>query len=131
MPRIAVVDDDTTMLELMAEIVGEHDWDILPVQDTHTINDVARHEQPDAVIFDFCPGMLSTRWELLHRLKTEPATASIPVIIWLSDPRQFADQHEWLAAQNIPILSKPFELVDLHAHLDVLIDQPSVLMGCS
>lgn len=40
MPRIAVVGADPTMLELMAEIVGDHGWDMFPVQDGQTVNEV-------------------------------------------------------------------------------------------
>jgi CheY-like chemotaxis protein len=132
MPRIAVVDDNASILELMAEIGRDHDWEILPVRDRYSVNDVAIHEQPDAVIFDFYPGTLNTRWELLRQLRTEPATASIPVIIWSTDTGQFAEKQEWLDVQHIAILSKPFELGDLYAHLDLLrVDNVRSRMGIS
>ena len=120
MPRIAVVDDDPSMLALMAEVVRECEWDMLPVQDSDTVNDVARQYRPDAVLFDFHAGVMQPRWEPFRRLKAKPDTSSIPVIIWSSDSGLFADRREWLAQHVIPILTKPFELVDLFAQLELI-----------
>ena len=38
MPRIVVVDDDTTLLEPMADIVRESLWEMFPVQDCQTLS---------------------------------------------------------------------------------------------
>lgn len=118
MPRLAVVDDDPTMLELLVDVVAEHNWEMLHVPEGDTVPEVVRHELPDAVLLAVGPVMAPTRWDLLHRLLAEPATAAIPIIIWSSDPRQFKDQRAWLETHQIPILSKPFELNDLYHHLD-------------
>jgi CheY-like chemotaxis protein len=131
MPRIAVVDDDPRALELAAEIVQGRGWDVLPVHGSPTVGEVVGRAKPDAVIFDFHTGVMGTAWELLERLTDDPATCSIPLMIWSADFRSFEGKQEWFDAHHIPVLSKPFELEDLYAQLDRLLVQPTVRMSVS
>jgi CheY-like chemotaxis protein len=128
LPRIAVVDDDPTLLELMTDIVRERGWEMLPVKDDATITAVAGQEALVAVLVEIHPAVRDARWELLHRLKADPATSSIPLILWSSDTRMFQDHQEWLDAHQVLMLARPFELTDLYAHLDLLDSQTSTVM---
>jgi CheY-like chemotaxis protein len=64
----------------------------------------AREERPDVIILDLVmPGL--TGFDVLDRLKTEPATADIPVIVLTSKMLDAAD-HRRLASRAVAILAK-------------------------
>src|SRR5947209_8378045 len=128
MPRIAVMDDDPTLLELITDIVRERGWEMLPVTDDATITAIAGREALNAVLVGVHPAVRDARWELLHRLKASPTTSSIPLILWSSDTRMFQDHQEWLDEHQVRILARPFELSDLYAHLDLLDSQTIAMM---
>jgi CheY-like chemotaxis protein len=79
MPRILYIednDDNVALLTLRLEIEG---FEALSARDATSGIARARSERPDLVIMDLdLPGI--DGWEATRRLRTDPATAGIPVI---------------------------------------------------
>jgi len=74
-----VVEDDPSALALMTLYLEREGVDILQVEDGAEVLAVARERCPDVILLDISlPGMGGQ--QVLHRLKTDPMTTSIPVI---------------------------------------------------
>ena len=81
-------------------------WHILLAASGHECIEVAKEQQPDAIILDvMMPGMDGVA--TLEALRREPTTAHIPVL-FLTAKVQAADQERFLKLGVAGILSKPF-----------------------
>lgn len=114
MYRIAVVDDDSSILELARDAFAERGWTALPVPDLKAAPSLVREERPDVVLLDMWQDHQDTGWGVLQRLKADPATRRIPVVIWTIHPSELADRTTWLRRYGIRVLTKPFDLDDLY-----------------
>jgi signal transduction histidine kinase/CheY-like chemotaxis protein len=82
--RILVCDDDPGIRIVVAEQLRQHGYDILEARGGEEAIAIATRHADDhtisAVLLDlYMPGL--SGWETLQRLKSSPATASIPVVI--------------------------------------------------
>lgn len=77
---VLIVDDDPGVRHIVAEHVRLHGYEVLETESGQTALALAANQGPAAILMDlYMPGM--TGWETLERLKANPATAGIPVII--------------------------------------------------
>ncbi|HEY5902096.1 MAG TPA: GAF domain-containing protein, partial [Anaerolineales bacterium] len=78
--RVLVIDDDPDAIYLLQEGLGSSEFEVLGA---HTGSDgiqAARERQPEAILLDvLMPDM--DGWQVLNDLKTDAATAGIPVIL--------------------------------------------------
>jgi putative two-component system response regulator len=76
--RILAVDDEPTNLQLLRQILHDH-YGLLYAKDGMRALELAEQERPDLILLDvMMPGM--TGYEVCRKLKSQPATAGIPVI---------------------------------------------------
>jgi DNA-binding response OmpR family regulator len=115
--HILLLDDDRTMVDVLAEILEEDDAHRVTIMtDICTPDEVARI-RPDLVIVDYMFHGQPRGGAFVQHLKTTPETATIPVIL-CSAARQASDGIESLsAAGRVWVLVKPFEVQGL---LDVV-----------
>lgn len=116
MKRILVVDDSQELLELFRLILASEDHEVTLA--SHVIEDTAEiaRIQPDLIILDFFfRGRPGAGRQMLHKLKSSQATASIPLIICTAAEREVAAQQAYLLSEGISVLFKPFDI-------DVLVD---------
>jgi putative two-component system response regulator len=77
-PQILVVDDEASNLQLLRHILQDH-YRLLFAKDGMRALELARTEQPQLILLDvMMPEM--TGYETCVKLKSDPATAAIPVI---------------------------------------------------
>jgi PAS domain S-box-containing protein len=77
---ILVIDDDPDAVYLLRENLNPQEFDILGARDGLEGVRIARERQPQAILLDIImPG--ADGWQVLHDLKEDLATASIPVIL--------------------------------------------------
>ena len=77
---ILIVDDDAGVRHIVAEHVRMHGYDVLETESGQSALILASNQKPAAILLDlYMPGI--TGWETVERLKANPATAGIPVII--------------------------------------------------
>ncbi len=117
--RILVVDDVMVNVRLLEAKLASEYFHVLTASSGETALDVARAERPDLVLLDvMMPGM--DGFEVCRRLKTNPATAEIPVVMVtaLSD---VADRVKGLEAGADDFLTKPVDDVALFARVRSLV----------
>ena len=118
--RVLVVDDNLLNLELASAMLRVAGIEPLTAADADTGLALARRERPDIVLMDVqmphVDGLEATR-----RLKSDPATAAIPVIAFTAFAMA-GDEARFLAAGCDGFISKPIELASFAAQvLDYLV----------
>ncbi|MEW6751274.1 MAG: SpoIIE family protein phosphatase [Candidatus Latescibacterota bacterium] len=119
--RILIVDDNTTNLRLLAEVLEGRGHAVLAATRGSRALEIAATARPDLVLLDLMMPEMDG-YEVCRRLKAEPQTASIPVIFITAN-----DQPEAVvagfAAGAVDYIPKPFRqqevLARAQAHLSL------------
>jgi DNA-binding response OmpR family regulator len=79
-PKVLVVDDEPDAVELIASMIEPAGFDVLRAYGGQEGLDIAFSEHPDILVLDLMMPVVSG-FEVLSRLRDNPATKNIPVII--------------------------------------------------
>jgi CheY-like chemotaxis protein len=110
-PRIAVINDDTTFLELMRQLLEEEaDYEVLICREWDSVYQFVKQQQPDLVIQDIRIGGEEHGWTILNLLTLDPETRPIPMIVCSAAVDSLHAHGELLARFGIRSLAKPFDL---------------------
>jgi len=86
MPKVLVVDDDPDAVELVASMIGPVGFEVIRAYGGEEGISKSFSEHPDVLILDLMMPDVSG-FDVVSRLKTDPATRNIPIIICTSrDP---------------------------------------------
>ena len=121
-PRVVVVDHDAAFLEMMQALLADEGYQASSCLTADTALPLIKRERPDLVLLDTWVETRTAGWELLTRLRLDPDTADIPILVCSSDGQSLRDQIAQLAVQQVELLEKPF-------HLDALLGQLTSLVG--
>lgn len=127
MTRIAVIDDDQPILDLMQELFREQGWDAILHTDARTAVQMVQQEHPDAVLLDLWLDSAVTGWQILTQLKADPSTSGIPVIILSGAVGELESRASWLAEHGVPVLAKPFTLDELYETIEAALQRDALL----
>ena len=110
--HIAVVNDDTTFLRLMDELLRtEEGYEVSTCFVGSEGYDFVRNTQPDLVILDLVFGNSAEEgWRTLDLLTLDPATRRIPVIVCSAATYALHQHEDWLRRFDVEVLQKPFDL---------------------
>lgn len=124
--RVVVIDDDAEFRELMRALLAELGTEVVALAEPPPDVDAIARIEPDAVILDlaFEPDDLSG-WQLLQRLRDEPLTRDLPVVVCTAAAGEVAGQEVWLAGRGVGTLLKPFSLEQLEAALESVTERRS------
>ncbi len=111
--RIAVIDDDTTFLQLMEDLLSGEGYEVLVWKVANTAYDMVKRERPDLVVLDMRMERAENGWTILNLIKLDPETANTPVLVCSADAQALQAQAENFSRQDIRSLEKPFNLDDL------------------
>ncbi len=112
--HVLVVDDDRDTLALYGDILGEESYRATLLASPDLEPAAVAALAPDLVLLDLRFGHGAGGVCLLERLKGDPATQGIPVLVCSADHRLLlAELHDQLAAWDCAVLVKPFGLNDL------------------
>jgi len=111
MTRILAVDDEPHILRLVSFSLSSKGFEMLEASDGLTALAIAEQEHPDLILLDVMMPVIDG-YETCRRLKANPATAEIPVVM-LSAKSQKAEQAEGLEAGALDYVCKPFTPKDL------------------
>ena len=125
-PTVLVADDEEGIRVLCRVNLELSGYRVIEAADGLTALDTARAEQPDVIFLDVMMPTLDG-WEVLHFLKEDATTASIPVIM-LTARTSEADQIRAWGEGIIQYLAKPFspQLLEEYAALALAPRDPEV-----
>jgi DNA-binding response OmpR family regulator len=109
--RILVVDDEPSIGDFAAEVLGSAAYDVACARTGHDALRLARHERFDLVLLDInMPEM--DGWETLRLLKADETIRDLPVMMFSvkGEPR---DKVHGLQEGAADYLTKPFGVDDL------------------
>jgi CheY-like chemotaxis protein len=115
-PTVVIVEDDRTLLEVIAEALVDEGCRVVPLADWKDAHSVVRREQPDVVLLDLVSDGRETGWPVLDHLTLDPRTRDIPVVLTTGAAESIQQRRPALLPQyGISVLTKPFDLDALWA----------------
>jgi len=118
-PRVAVIDDEPRIRELLELTLGHHGYAVKTAPDGPSGLDLVRAWEPDLIVLDVMMPMISGI-ELLPMLRR---VTDAPVVM-LSARGEVETKVEGLAHGADDYLSKPFEVSELLAHIAAKLRRP-------
>ena len=79
--RILLADDDPELQRAVQRLAKKAGFELIPVTAGSDVFRAARDNPPDVIVLDIHFPDADGR-DVLSRLKADPATASIPVVVW-------------------------------------------------
>lgn len=114
MQHIAVVNDDTVFLEMMAAVLSEGGWQASIHREAGNAFGELRADPPDLIILDIRMGSPETGWNLLELITLERTLRHIPVIVCSAALLDLRAHQGWLSENGIAVLPKPFNIDQLY-----------------
>lgn len=128
-PLALVFNDTQEILELFRDILDEEGYDAIlgtfAPRDLSTLIEV----DPDVVILDFMMGEEASGWQLLQKMKMNRGTSHIPVVVCTGAVQMVRELDGQLAAKNVGVVLKPFDIDDLVATLNATIENTHRAVG--
>jgi DNA-binding response OmpR family regulator len=113
---ILVADDDPGVRTLLRVLLSRHGFTVIDVENGLVALEIARSAHPDLVLIDWMMPLMDGR-EAVLRLKSDPATRDIPIVM-LTAETQTDDKVAGLEAGAQDFLTKPFDNRELVARLE-------------
>ena len=110
-PVILVVDDNQQNLELLQAYLEDIDCRSIPAEDGLKALDIVAKDPPDLILLDIMMPKMSG-FEVCRRLKNDPKTADIPVIM-VTALSEFGDIERGIDSGTDDFLSKPVNKLEL------------------
>lgn len=117
MPRIAIADDDPLVVELVSYKLMQRGYEVSSLTNSENILDNLLGSPPDLLILDYQLSATSTG-EIIARLRANPGTAGLPILI-LSSAWREQDVLEALEAGINDFMTKPFSPNELLLRVDL------------
>ena len=119
--KILLADDDAGLRRLVEATLAGDEYQIIQAGSGEEAIAVARREQPDLVLLDIdMPGGLNGL-EVCERLKSDPTTAGIAVIM-LTAALDDEQRHTALAQGAVDYITKPFSPLGLLTRIETLFE---------
>lgn len=121
--HVLIIDDDPLILDVLTTILDLEDLRVTSADHGEAGLEAARLDPPDVVVCDvMMPGVDGL--EVCRRVKADPATAHVPVILLTARDRS-EDRAAGEAAGCDDYLTKPFSPLDLIERIATLAASPS------
>lgn len=114
MTRIAVVNDDTVFLEMMAAVLQEQQYDVRIYREADHAFEQLRADLPDVIILDIRMATPESGWNLLELLTLDRLTHRVPIVVCSAAIQDLRMHQEWLNDHGIEVLPKPFDIDELY-----------------
>ena len=113
--KILIVDDEPNIVSMLADVLADAGYDTQAIGNGRDALEAARRDHPDLMLLDVQMPQLDG-FEVASRLKADPATASIPIIM-LSAMEGRGARIVGLESGAEEYLSKPFDPAELLARI--------------
>jgi DNA-binding response OmpR family regulator len=121
-PLALVVNDTQEILDLFRDILEEEGFDAILSTFAPKELDSIIEVDPDVVILDFMIGDEAHGWQLLQKMKMHRKTRDIPSVVCTGAVALIRDLEGHLAAKNVGVVIKPFDIDDLMAIVRATMD---------
>lgn len=112
-PLIAVVNDDTTFLDLMCDLLESEGYRSQTYKIAKDAYRELKRDNPNLIVVDIRMETPEAGWQLIELLRLDPELRATPLIACSADRPFLRDKAEYLRAHACDILEKPFDLEDL------------------
>lgn len=121
--RIAVIDDDATFVQLMVDLLTDgENYDVVSSADWSEGLAFVKSSGADLVILDLMTGREETGSAILERLRADPDTAGVPIIVCSAASLALQQSAARLVDEpTIATVAKPFDVDDLLATISRLL----------
>ena len=120
--KILIIDDESDVKEIaQMGLEMAADWQVITACTGKVGLTLAAEQQPEVILLD----LMMPEWdgkETLKHLKSNPATASIPVIL-MTAKTQSAIAEELLELDLAGVITKPFRPLELPAQINAILTQ--------
>jgi CheY-like chemotaxis protein len=124
-PHVVVVNDNPDFLDLMGDLLHDERYPVTLIDgDRDNAVELVEAAVPDALIIDLRLGRDTLHgWEVLREVRTNQQLARLPTIVCSGD-LQALDRlsDEIRTMDRVAVLRKPFQIEDLFALLDALLE---------
>jgi CheY-like chemotaxis protein len=111
--RILVVDDDAPILEMMELLLRRLGYEPGIAADGLLALDLVRKDPPALILLDVMMTPING-WEFLEKLRADPATHDIPVLLFTAHP-SVEERMGRIQDGNLGVLLKPVTLAELES----------------
>jgi DNA-binding response OmpR family regulator len=119
--KILIVDDQPQIRELVAITLQFSNYQILLAENGQQAIEIAQTEHPDVILLDvMLDGSDLDGLEVCRRLKKNPATEDIPIVL-LTAHRQMSDIEAGKAAGADDYFTKPFSPIALMKKIEAVL----------
>jgi sigma-B regulation protein RsbU (phosphoserine phosphatase) len=115
-PKILIVDDEPFNVDYLEQELEESDCTIISAVNGQEALEIVRSESPDLILLDIMMPVMDG-FEVLSRLKADPTTRDIPVIV-ISANNDLRSVVKGIQLGAEDYLPKPFEPTLLHARIN-------------
>jgi DNA-binding response OmpR family regulator len=121
-PRVVVTNHDAALIELLRLLVtDEGGYEALVPPDLDDPYPFIKAMRPAAVVLDVVYREESDSLTTLDKLKLDPETTAIPILVCTTTPAMLEGVRAREAAGDLAVLAKPFELDTLLERLTALL----------
>jgi DNA-binding response OmpR family regulator len=113
--RIAVFNHSPNILLLIESLLGRKGFEVLPFVETLTEISRVVELSPDLVIIGHVNGYDDGELEIIHSLRSEPASAHIPIIVCTTGAAHIRANARLESVSYVTIVPKPFDVQELLA----------------
>jgi DNA-binding response OmpR family regulator len=126
--QILIIDDQSQLLSLMRRILEDEQYQVSILQNGKDGFSLMKTLLPDLLILDLKLGDVSGK-DILKQLKEDAITAEIPVIVYTAAVLEAEEVDRMIESdpqlyQRVHLVRKPFELEDLLALVDQVLNEP-------
>lgn len=111
--RILIINDTRTILAWYQRFLQAEGYTVYTTPSLTQEMRMIEHSNPDLIIFDFFVSNTNDILHLLHSLKMNQATASIPILLCTIRQHAIQGGEQNLRRQGVEVLYKPFRVHDL------------------
>jgi two-component system, OmpR family, response regulator VicR len=109
---VLVVDDSVELLELIRELLEIEGYRVVPCRSADDLLPAVQTERPSLLMLDVrLPGR--PPWYVYDLVKSDPATASIPVVVCSAAQPEIGEREERLRGHGTAVVMKPFDIEEL------------------
>jgi twitching motility two-component system response regulator PilH len=118
--RVLIVDDSATIVALLRRMMLQNEYDVMEADTAELAMEKISEMTPELIFLDIVlPGM--SGFEALRKLRRDPATKAIPVIM-ISGNEQATEQFYVQRIGADDFMKKPFSRAEVFSRIEKLID---------